>query len=49
MIAPPGTAALAIPFCGTSVPTWFAYQNEGYVPPKKSGAMRRAFDKLFKK
>jgi len=26
-----------------------AYQNEGYVPPKKSGAMRRAFDKLFKK
>ena len=26
-----------------------AYQNEGYVPPKKSGAMRRAFDKIFKK
>jgi hypothetical protein len=26
-----------------------AYQNEGYSPPKKSGAMRRAFDKLFKK
>jgi serine/threonine protein kinase len=26
-----------------------AYSNEGYSQPKKSGAMRRAFDKLFKK
>src|SRR6476469_4176008 len=26
-----------------------AYSNEGYSSPKKSGAMRRAFDKLFKK
>jgi len=31
VIAPPGTAALAFPFCSTSVPTWFAYQNEGYA------------------
>ena len=26
-----------------------AYSNEGYAAPKKSGTMRRAFDKLFKK
>jgi hypothetical protein len=26
-----------------------AYSNEGYSAPKKSGAMRRAFDKIFKK
>jgi len=26
-----------------------AYSNEAYSQPKKSGAMRRAFDKLFKK
>jgi hypothetical protein len=26
-----------------------AYSNEGYSSPKKSGAMRRAFDKIFGK
>jgi len=26
-----------------------AYQNEAYQPGKKGGAMKRAFDKLFKK
>ena len=26
-----------------------AYQNETYNAPKKSGAMRRAFDKFFRK
>ena len=26
-----------------------AYQNENYVPPKKAGTMKRAWDKLFGK
>ena len=26
-----------------------AYQNDGYQPPRKPGAMRRAWDKLFGK
>ena len=31
VIAPLGTATLAFPFCQASVPTWFAYQNEGFA------------------
>ena len=30
VIAPPSTATLTMPFCANSVPSWFAYQNEGY-------------------
>jgi len=26
-----------------------AYTNDGYQAPKKTGAMRRAFDKFFKR
>jgi hypothetical protein len=31
VIAPPSTAMLAMPFCAGSVPSWFAYQNEGFA------------------
>jgi len=31
VIAPPSTVMLAMPFCASSVPSWFAYKNEGFA------------------
>ena len=30
VIAAPATASLSMPFCASSIPVWFAYQNQGY-------------------
>ena len=30
VIAAPATAVVSIPFCSTQIPTWFAYQNQGF-------------------
>lgn len=30
VIPPPSVASLTLPFCSSSMPVWFAYQNEGY-------------------
>ncbi|MEK7401709.1 MAG: hypothetical protein AABZ80_05025 [Gemmatimonadota bacterium] len=30
VIAPPATASLSMPFCASSLPAWFAYQNQGF-------------------
>ncbi len=31
VIAPPSTTTFSMPFCSNSLPSWFAYQNEGYA------------------
>lgn len=30
VIAPPSTAPFSMPFCANSIPSWFAYKNEGF-------------------
>lgn len=30
VIAAPSTASVSLPFCSTDMPTWFAFQNEGF-------------------
>ncbi len=30
VISPPTTTSISVPFCASDLPTWFAYQNEGY-------------------
>jgi hypothetical protein len=50
VIAAPATASMTIPFCANDMPTWFAYQNDGFlwqrVTPSGNAFTFSATDKL---